>query len=365
MVENSSSDKVPEPDNIHRYPRPEIAGQRRHRQAVGRRPLIWPLMLIGAGVLLLLRELGYVDLDLGTLAWRYWPILLVLVGIDLLFGGHSPLVTLLSVLVVVVIVVGLVAFLLLGVNAPSWIADPGVRLTREAFSYPLEGVRETEVDLDLGRWPVVVSALDDPGSLIEGQVVSTGSVQFSVTRQDGRAMVALAAPSRGGVDWLKWVGRRDEEWSIGLSPDVALDLGLDCGSGRGNFDLRELQLRQLHVDGGSGTFELALPTEWGMTGDIDIGSGSAVVVLPSSGSAEFSIDGGTGSLIIALPREMAARVELESGSGWFEADDRFELVEGEPDGDGFWETQGYGSAERRVLLSIDQGSGSVTITGVG
>jgi hypothetical protein len=362
MSERNPLEPRPDPESVDQFAETEVP-----EPPVRRRPsLVWPLLLIGAGVLLLLREFGHLEIDLGELLWRYWPVLLILVGIDLLFGRRSPLGTLLSVLIVVVIFGGLLAFLFLGTNLPDWVSwDGAVELTRESIAYPLKGVADAGVVLNLGRWPAVVRALEDSGNLIEGRIVSFGTVQFSASEEEGRAEVLLTTRGSDGGDWLRWFGRTDEEWTVGLSPDVPLDLELDCGSGSGEFDLRGLQLRNLIVDGGSGGFELSLPAEWGMGVHLDVGSGPAVLILPASGNAEVAVDGGTGSLTVGLPREMAARVELESGTGSFGADSRFKLVEGERGGDGIWETEGYHGAEKRVVIQIEQGTGSVTIAGAG
>jgi hypothetical protein len=62
-----------------------------------------------------------------------------------------------------------------------------------------------------------------------------------------------------------------------------------------------------------------------------------------------------------LPEEAAARLEVDAGSGSFDPGDSFELVSGEPDDDSAWETPGFGQAEDRVILEIDQGSGNIHI----
>jgi hypothetical protein len=55
------------------------------------------------------------------------------------------------------------------------------------------------------------------------------------------------------------------------------------------------------------------------------------------------------------------RVTLISGSGSFQPDARFTLVSGELDDDGVWETENYASADYKIDLTIDQGSGSIRI----
>jgi hypothetical protein len=127
---------------------------------------------------------------------------------------------------------------------------------------------------------------------------------------------------------------------VRLSPNVPLDLTLDAGSGRCDFDLTSLQVSDLFLDSGSGPIDLA---------------------LPSGSTFEARIDGGSGSLNITLPESTGAQVVLDSGSGSFHPDERFRLVEGERNRDGVWETDNYRTAEHAISIEIDQGSGSIHI----
>ena len=49
--------------------------------------LVWPIVLIGMGVVFLLDNLNVIDVDLWLLITRLWPLVLVAVGIDILFDG--------------------------------------------------------------------------------------------------------------------------------------------------------------------------------------------------------------------------------------------------------------------------------------
>jgi len=61
-----------------------------------RTSLFWPVVLIGAGVILLLRNLGVLqNFDLQTLL-RLWPLILVVIGLDLIFGRRFHGLALLS-----------------------------------------------------------------------------------------------------------------------------------------------------------------------------------------------------------------------------------------------------------------------------
>jgi hypothetical protein len=54
------------------------------------RPIAWPVILIALGVLFLLNNLALLSISFWRTLWRFWPIILVLIGIELLFGRSHP-----------------------------------------------------------------------------------------------------------------------------------------------------------------------------------------------------------------------------------------------------------------------------------
>jgi len=332
------------------------------RRRFGRRPsLFGPLLLIGGGLVLLLDQFGYLPIDPWILLWRFWPVILILVGLDLLLGRRSFIGSMLGALLPLLLIGGLVAFLFFGRDLSGWLSWTGDNeLNRETIEHPLGEIQEADVTLHMGSWHTSLAALDDSPNLIQGEIDTYGELRFHVDDRGERAEVTLSVENPGASWLFNWVSQGDDRWEIYASPNLPLDLELDCGSGGGEFDLTELQVRDLLVDGGSGSIELTLPAEWGMEVELDVGSGSMDLFLPDRGGATVDIDGGTGRIQIVLPAKMAARVEIESGSGSFRPGERLKLVQGERDGDGVWETEGFQTAENRIELKIDQGSGAIT-----
>jgi hypothetical protein len=331
---------VPPPTVPEEPPGPPYEAPRpRHRRPPS---LFWPIMLIGAGVVLLLVTLGYLpDLSWGVI-WRLWPLLIVALGVDLLIGRRSVIGAIISAVLIIVLISVIVLVALFAQNIPGlsdWIQPPEFQ-TRHV-EYSLTGVEQATVYIDWTSVPGYLSPLEDSPNLIEGDVDYLGELTFDVSARGGRANVKLDTRFTGS-----WFGiwpfgdQSDKRWDVGLSPDVPLDLTLDAGSGPCDFDLAGLQVSGLVLDAGSGPVDLA---------------------LPSGSTFDAKIDGGSGPISIVLPRNVGARVELDSGSGPFSPDTRFELVRGKRHGDGTWETDNYLTAEHTITLEIDQGSGPITI----
>ena len=51
--------------------------------------LFWPIILIGVGAILLLSNLGYIQGNPWTIIFQLWPVLLIALGLEILFGGST------------------------------------------------------------------------------------------------------------------------------------------------------------------------------------------------------------------------------------------------------------------------------------
>jgi hypothetical protein len=317
-------------------PRSVSSRPRRHHPS-----FFWPLVLISAGVMLLLSNLGYLPWESWNLIWRLWPLLLIALGIDVLIGRRSMLGAIISGILILLLIGGAVALIFFAQNIPGLAElaqQPAVHIRH--IEYPLGSAESAMVDIDWASMPGRLSALRDSSNLIEGDIAYRGELIFDVSVQNDQADVKLDSYFSGPWVWTFDLNNRgDYRWDVGLNPNVSLDLTLDAGSGSCDFDLSDLQISDLFLDVGSGSVDLALPAS----------------------TFEARVDGGSGSLAITVPEDVGVRVILESGSGSFRPDQRFQLVEGERHDDGVWETVNSDKAEHIVTLRIDQGSGSVRI----
>jgi len=299
-------------------------------------------VLISAGVLLLLTNLGYLRWQSWAVLWRLWPLLLIAVGIEVLVGRRSTLGAIVSGLLILALLGGAVVTVFFAQDIPilANLARPA-ELHTGHVEHPLAGIERASVSIDWTSTPGYLSALRDSPNLIEGDIAYYGELIFNVNVLGDQANVTLDSHFSG-----TWFGPFDfgehaeGRWDVKLSPDVPLDLALDTGSGRCQFDLSGLQVNNLVLDSGSGAVDLT---------------------LPSGNDSQARIESGSGAIAIALPENVGARVVLESGSGAFRPGERFRLIKGERDDDGVWETDNFDTAEHTVVLSIDQGSGMVSI----
>ena len=86
------------------------------------RSFFWPILFIGAGVVLLLANLNIIPLPSLSFLFRLWPVLLIVAGLDILIGRRVPWI---SGLVALVAVAGLV---ILAILAPTlgWVQSASI-----------------------------------------------------------------------------------------------------------------------------------------------------------------------------------------------------------------------------------------------
>ncbi|MCL0038665.1 DUF5668 domain-containing protein [Dehalococcoidia bacterium] len=60
---------------------------------------IWGIILVFVGVVLLLQNFNILPWGLWAMLWRFWPVILIIIGLNIVVGRHKPWLS--TVLVVV------------------------------------------------------------------------------------------------------------------------------------------------------------------------------------------------------------------------------------------------------------------------
>ena len=235
-------------------------------------------LLVLAGVAMLMLNLGYGSWQMVIEAGKLWPILLILLGLGLLWGGRIPG---WLAMVLVVALAGGVVFLFLktpGLLADNYDTDTEVVITRQ--QYP--GLSSGNIDITFGGGRLTLGT--DTGEWLEGQFGNRGAAS-QVEIHDGNLKAVFKNPR----NFWSLGHAADNHWGINLSPDLVWDLKLAAGAMEGQLNLNDVPLKSIDLQLGAGDVNLTLGGN-GKKTRVDADAGAAQLILRVVGDTGVSVE---------------------------------------------------------------------------
>ena len=284
------------------------------------------LFLITVGVVLLLQTLEVLSWDIWGELWKFWPVLIIVIGVGILLGRRAPL-----------LASGIVAILLVGsVAAAAWMSAGEDGLDRIShLQEPLGETRVLEATLKFGAGTITLGDLPEGSpNLVEAEFRSSGRPEeaaHSLTRSGEKAELVLERTASAFFG-----GSVTQEWDVLLSPDVTINLVVQSGASDITLDLEDLQVTDLRVGTGASNTRVVLPGATEFT------------------SAKIAV--GAADLTVEVPQGVAARIDTDTGLASVNINEtRF------PKANGYNQSPDYDTAEHRVALEIDGGLASIKV----
>ncbi|MFN8419431.1 MAG: DUF5668 domain-containing protein [Anaerolineae bacterium] len=320
------------------------------------RSWFWPLILIGVGLIWLLRNLEIISSANILVLLRLWPLLLIAAGINVLVAHRNPQWGLWIGAGTVVIAVAIM------VVAPNF-GIGKLETTTDQYAEPLGAATSADVTLELGAGTTVVQALADSNQLITADITHVDEVYFSAsgsTSKSVRLSNNTTSTSFFVTDWASDFSVL--RWNIGLTTAIPLSLKINGGVGDSTFDLSGVKLTGLNFRSGVGNSRLLLPAaEESYSVTADGGVGDTEIVLRSGAALNLQITGGVGSFDLVVPPDVALRLEVTSDLGKVSVPNTYVRVSGDGDHDGIWTTPNFDTATHKVYVSFKGGLGSLTV----
>jgi len=259
------------------------------------------VLLAGLGFFLLLTTTGVLPRGFWLDAARYWPVLLVGLGLRLMFErSRTPWAILLSPLVIL----GTLAWI--AVTGPVERSGPWepVRAARPAAAerWRLEGnLLFASADLTTGTL--------DESMLVTGRCVGMGDDAMA-TRGDTRNPLVEFGP---GFDAWRWPGGgiRSRRCELDVSDRYPFSVDLETAFARGDFDLAAAPVSDMDIEGAFNdlTLRLGAPVSTSRI-DLDGAFNRIELVVPEDTRVSVRTDG---PLNIVSGRRRAGRI---AGPGW-------------------------------------------------
>lgn len=271
-----------------------------------RRPygVVFPILLIAVGALVLLANLGTLPEDTGWRLLQLWPLLFVMLGVQLLVPHlvHGAAVPAVTLLLLAVIALSGLAYALAGPSAGS------ASYTRFQSSSPVAGLTQGTIRIDDAADKVTITAGDTGTDLYQAKIDYVGSApKFSYS--DGNIRISRDS------NFINFWGRPRDVVSLVVNPAVAWSVTLDGAGTTTTIDLSNGKLQSFHLNGAGGNATL-------IAGD-------------AHGAVSIGINGVGLSLTLQVPRSADYRVTAEGigtsidgvaqTSGWANAADRYDV----------------------------------------
>jgi len=324
------------------------------------RSLFWPVVLITVGLLWLLRNLNVFPALDFTLLFDLWPLILVVVGINLIIGPRLGWLRALVAVAAVVLAVGYV------VLAPALGISSAAVVQHAERSEPIGDAASARLDLHSSLGQTTIQALNDSTNLFEAEINYFGELRYEVEGTVEKTITLRVDDHSPNPDLFnQFLDDADLDWFIGLTTAVPLQIEYSAGVGDVELDLSGLALTALGVDGGVGKVHIVLPA----TGDfyevhINAGVGEFSVEIEEGANLELVLDGGIGEFRVEVPVGAAMRLEANPGIGSVSVPEWLRQASGGPGSagaNGVWETEDFESAESRILIRYDGGIGGLVV----
>jgi len=320
----------------------------------------FPIALITVGVVWLLVNNGTIPIENVYRLIPYWPVLIILAGLSLLFRRFWP--------VALAIWLGAAALTLWLLTTGSVFLPkaPALEVKHETFIEPLNGAQSAKVNLDLSINATRIGALDNTQDLLVADVYYTGDVRL---RSSGESQRTVRLVQEGEsfnftprID--QWAALAEQDWEIQLTPTIPLDLTVDASTGSLEMNLTTLKLERLEVDGSTGSIELALPASVdSYPVKVDGSTGSLDISIADKTAVDLDIQASTGSIEIDVPEGAGVQVRItDGGTGSLNLPAGFDKVQGESnEKEGTYENDAFDSASDPITIVVDMSTGSVNV----
>lgn len=297
-----------------------------------RRSMFWPLVLIAIGLVALASNYGWVEPVSVISILALWPVLLILLGIDIAFARRWPVATLAAE----VLIIG--GALLLAATQPS-----ALRLTTFSFGNTSDCSNASpSVSVPRGSLQSLRLAINGGAARYH---LSGGAATAVAASSDGADLCLSDRTSRDGSSAsrgdvrLTQAGTRlnaSTEITVQVANDLPLSLQVNAGAGEFLFDLRDVKTADARMN---------------------IGASSTTIVLPKpAAEVPIRLDGGASSIVIEIPAEVEARITVSGGLNSASSINPRATKSGS-----VIETAGYAAAKDRVTVTVSGGVNSVSV----
>ena len=289
---------------------------------------IWGILLLFLGVVFLLQTLDVLPWGLWGTLWRFWPVLIIIIGLGILLRRYN--VWLVSLLILAILCA------CLGIAIWQYGPSPPAGVVTESYSEPLGNIERAEIEVDFAGGSLTMLSLPSisPNFVEASSEVRNGigGMRADFHRQDSEGKLYLTTEQVGRKLWRE-VGIR---WEVRFTRNATLAFNISVAASNIALDFSELVVTQLRLD---------------------IDAGNCTVRMPASAGTTYAyIDAVAANVEVTIPEGVEARIRVDTDLCNLDIDESRFLKRGD-----YYVSQNFDIAENRIDLEINCDVGRVEI----
>lgn len=294
------------------------------------------IVILFIGLLFLFMNFGLIEPETISSFWRYWPIIIVIIGLSVVFKAMpKPLEVSFNVLLSLAMIAGL-AFIFvdaIGKKQEKIISD---KTSAKQIAEPInEESEKAKIEINTGASVFKLSG--GSSLLIEGQIESifgSPTISRQMISQDKTDFIKISQDTRfWGGNWRK---NSSNNWNLKINDELKSELSLNAGASKIDVDLNKTNNEKLDINAGASTINL------------DLGS--------SAENSKVNISAGASTINLKLPQTTGLAVRLDAGltSNNFES-------KGLAKNDKSYTTSDFDKAGKKIELVIGAGASTINL----
>ena len=303
---------------------------------MNRRTLFKGIIIILLGLILLANNFQVLPWGVWYQLLRFWPVILIAVGIDLIFKKSSfSFLQVLSPLIIIAAIGGAIYLSQTGITYEK------ISQTLE-FKQPLSpDLRQAHIEINFGAGRLRLKG----GStyLLDGDFTTPSwlkpTTRYKVIDKEG-FLELTETGKRGGFRFGRWEegrfwGLKEHLWNLRLNNEIPLTLKIETGASSNYLDLSSLKVTHLDLDTGASNNEIKF-------GDLT--------------SIKANIDAGVCQIKLFIPRSVGTRIEADTALTINNLNELGFRKEGD-----VYISSNYSTAETQLDLELDAGVSNLRV----
>jgi len=301
--------------------------------------IFWGIFLVFIGGIFLLENFNIIDFS-WRYVWRFWPVILILIGVNILFKNSKSQTGIIVTAAITIITLGLLTYKGLEKHRDneskwSWNNSDEKNNNTDYYDVITDGTYSEEFDAKYqlatlnikgGASKFVIKSASD--KLFEA-ILNQSKSRYYLKKTEVDSAVTLNFNSKGNRSEYSLNGDYFNEINMMLNAQPVWNINLTMGAGEIDFDLVDYKTKNISLKGGAAAFKVKIGN---LYNDIN--------VTAETGLAE---------IVIEVPETSGCRIK--AGTGLSSKDFKgFKKMK-----DGSYETSNYNEAPNKINISLKGG----------